>query len=137
MGLDVSHDCFSGAYSAFNRFRQSVAKACGGSFPPHEPGQVDDNGKPFDHSQWYFEAADVPADHHDGMRLFLGHSDCDGTLDPAEALAVAAFLEWAAPRMEGAATGHLERNGSLTGTALRFARGCRDAAQMGETVEFG
>ena len=35
MGLDVSHDAFHGAYSAFNRLRQFVCAATGGSFPPH------------------------------------------------------------------------------------------------------
>ena len=35
MGLDISHDAWHGAYSAFNRFRQKVAQAMGGSYPPH------------------------------------------------------------------------------------------------------
>jgi len=35
MGLDTTHDAFHGAYSAFNRFRQIVCRAIGGSFPPH------------------------------------------------------------------------------------------------------
>lgn len=35
MGLDTSHDAFHGAYSAFNRLRQEVSRARGGSFPPH------------------------------------------------------------------------------------------------------
>lgn len=29
MGLDTSHDCWHGAYSAFNRWREAVAKAAG------------------------------------------------------------------------------------------------------------
>lgn len=136
MGLDVSHDCFSGAYSAFNRFRQSVARACGGSFPPHEPGATDEDGTPFDQSQWYYQKSVVPEEYRAGMTLFLGHSDCDGTFTPAEAEAVAGFLEWFAPRMTEDATGHLGRFGFMSDVAWHFADGCRRAAAAGETVEF-
>ncbi len=41
MGLRCSHDAFHGAYSAFNRFRQFIAAAIGGSHPPHEYPDVE------------------------------------------------------------------------------------------------
>ena len=136
MGLDVSHDCFNGAYSAFNRFRQSVARAAGGSFPPHEPGAAEEDGTPFDPGQWYYQKSEVPEEFREGMTLFLDHSDCDGTLSPAEAAAVAAFLEWVAPRMTEDATGHLERFEFMCDVAWHFADGCRLASATGETVKF-
>ena len=137
MGLDVSHDCFHGAYSAFNRFRQSVARACGGSFPPHEPGALNTDGKPYETWSWYYESEIVPAEHRDGMRLLLAHSDCDGELAPQEAEMVAGFLDWVADRMTGEMGGHLQKYGTMADLARGFARGCRQAAEAGETVTFG
>lgn len=40
MGLDISHDAFHGAYSAFNSLRQEVAHAVGGSYGPHRLGRI-------------------------------------------------------------------------------------------------
>jgi len=141
MGLDCSHDAWHGAYSAFNRFRQSVAKACGGSFPPHDPGyaDVDDLGRVILGDQWYYETSVVPGCHLAGMTAFLGHSDCDGVLTPAECVQVAAFLRWAACRIPttpvSAATLHITWR--PRDAAIRFAEGCEAAAQAGEDLEFG
>lgn len=48
MGLDTSHDCWHGAYSAFNRWREGIAKAAGiplplmeGFYYPPEPELVE------------------------------------------------------------------------------------------------
>lgn len=136
MGLIVSHGCFTGSYSAFNRFRKSVAGACGGSFPPHAPGLIDDDGNPFDETCWYYEPDVVPPKYRDGMFVFLNHPDNKGELDPDTALKVAMFLSWAAPRMMGEASGHLAYYGSMAGVARQFMIGCRMAARQGESVEF-
>lgn len=82
MGLDTTHDCFHGAYSAFNRFRQYIAKGCGGSFPPHDPEFRDDDGNKPLPGHWYYEPKIVPEEHREGMTLFLGHSDYDGIFTP-------------------------------------------------------
>lgn len=92
MGLDCSHEAFSGAYSAFNRFRRVVAKAWGGSFPPHEnPTYSNDVFYTPDDIQ---TKADAP-----GLWTFLEHSDCDGQLTPDECRQVADELEALLPRI--------------------------------------
>lgn len=139
MGLNVSHGCFAGAYSAFNRLRKHVASACGGSFPPHDHEFVSsflkehDGAPASDH--WYFEENEVPEGVRAGMTLFLGHSDCDGTLSPGEARLVADFLGWAANRIPENTDGfgHL---GDVKTAVERFARGCAQAAEANETVVF-
>lgn len=139
MGLDTTHDCFHGAYSAFNRLRKAVARACGGSFPPHLP----DYDAAFlarepcpDRDMWYFEDEVVPPEHLDGMRAFLGHSDCDGILTPTDAALVEAFLRWASPLVETGGGGHIARGGGARAMAEQFAAGCEVAVAAGEPVEF-
>ena len=75
MGLDCSHGAFRGAYSAFNRLRQAVAKAAGGSYPPHEKGSG------LDDRRWYV-GDEYNKESFPGLWEFLGHSDCDGEIDP-------------------------------------------------------
>lgn len=133
--LDVSHDCWHGAYSAFNRFRQAVARACGGSFPPHDPG-FRHEGEPPAPMHWYYDEHVVPTELMAGMKFFLGHSDCDGELDLIEAAEVAKFLRWVAPRFPAdVQTGHMSGM-RLAQVAERFAAGCEDAVAAGESVEF-
>jgi hypothetical protein len=127
MGLDVSHDAFSGAYSAFNRFRQSVARALGGSFPPHDKRELDP-------TRWYWGDESQPAK-HPGLEQFFLHSDCDGTIEPGIAGQIADEMESILDRIEGGG-GHLDRVGGCRGAAERFIRGCRLAHSRGEPLEF-
>ncbi len=136
MGLDVSHDCFHGAYSAFNRFRQSVARACGGSFPPHDEDFRRDNGSIPDRKTYYWNDDGIPEAHHAAVATFLGHEDCDGTFTPTEAAGVAEFLRWAAPKMNEEVQGHLSWATTMGDVAIRFANGCARAANADEDVEF-
>jgi hypothetical protein len=132
MGLDCSHNAFSGAYSSFNRLRQYVAKVAGGSFPPH-------NDPALDWNQWYFESAIVPNNTVRGMHLFLEHSDCDGEFSPEECSLVAEFLDWIVSQdvSSTAALGHLARNGpDMKDSVRRFSDGCKAAAAAGESLEF-
>lgn len=136
MGLDCSHGAFSGAYSAFNRFRQSVAEACGGSYPPHSQkfaARVP-RCSPLD---WYWTESEVPPEHRGAARLFFDHSDCDGSIAPNDAARVAAFLRWAAPRMAGVCDGHLSDFKRIGDVAIRFADGCEEAFAAGEPLVFG
>lgn len=130
MGLDTSHGCFHGPYSKFNRLRQYVAKACGGSFPPHDPDFTDEGVPPLPGS-WYYETTIVPAQLIPGMTLFLGHSDCSGELNPEDAKAVAQFLRWVVTRVP-------EQSGMdlVQGMVETFAAGCEEAASRNETVYF-
>lgn len=138
MGLDTSHDCFHGSYSAFNRLRKAVARACGGSFPPHMSdydAAFLASAKDVNDRWWYYDDDTVPINLHVGARLFLSHSDCDGTLTPDESREVAAFLRWVAPRVEIEGEGHLSSLGTR-GAVERFAAGCEAASEAGETVKF-
>ncbi len=90
MGLDCSHNAFSGAYSAFNRLRQFVCAATGGSFPPHwmygPNGEIlrDPDGATRYHTQIpsdRFQCGEgYTRDKWPGLFEFLTHSDCDGEI---------------------------------------------------------
>lgn len=112
MGLDVSHGCWSGPYGRFDMFRKALTEACGGTWP-------------FE-GDWTWDPETVPEDARPGMFALLNHSDCDGTLTPGEAEAVAVFLAWAGPRLGPWAAGR----------AATFAAGCALAVSLGEPVEF-
>lgn len=131
MGLDVSHGAFSGAYSAFNRFRQAIAEAVGGSFPPHED-------KSLDRDFWYWgntaNAAEWP-----GLKILLDHSDCDGEISPQECVLVASDLDKLLPQLQlmGEGSGHIANMGGYASAAKVFADGCRKAASRNEPLLFG
>lgn len=130
MGLDCSHNAFSGAYSAFNRFRQAVAKAAGGSSPPHEDKALDPG--------WWYIDDQYTQKTHPGLFAFMNHSDCDGEIFPAMCINVADDLEELLPEIakQGTGGGHLERDGGLEAVAKRFIEGCRKAAEAGEDLLF-
>ena len=131
MGLYCSHGAWHGAYSRFNRFRQYLARTVGGSFPPHEPDFVEDDGSPPNPNDWYWDDEVVP-EHETGFRLLLDHSDCDGELSPGECVLVAAWLRWAIPHLPEEVNGDKPQE-----WALIFAEGCEAAAAAGEALVFG
>lgn len=130
MGLDCSHDAFHGAYSAFNRFRQVVAKAMGGSWPPHDDPEKDDQS-------WYWGDG-FSEETHSGLFLFMSHSDCDGEFTPEECKKVADDLEVLLPEIQkyGAGDGHILRGGGYLKVAKTFIRGCRKAYSANEELLF-
>ena len=128
MGLDTTHNAFNGAYSAFNRLRQSVARAAGGSFPPHDDDTLDGGS-------WYWEGDIYSKETHPGLYAFLCHSDCGGEFTPEECSLVARDLRALLPHIEGGG-GHLERYGGAKGSLERFIKGCEAAAAAGEPLEF-
>ena len=153
MGLDTTHDAFSGAYSAFNRFRQCIAAAIGGSFPDHYeygPGGVLiplDPSKEFgpvrqkeglDPEKFYWGAG-YTAETHPGLHEFFRHSDCDGEIAPEMCVKVADELEALLPLIDTLrwnASGHIARDGGFAAVTQRFIAGCREAAAAGEPLEF-
>ena len=64
MGLDCSYGAFSGAYSAFNRFRKFILKAIGGSCPPHDD-------KSLDSDSWYWDTDAYNEHSYLGLYEFL------------------------------------------------------------------
>lgn len=140
MGLDCSHDAFNGAYSAFNRLRQEVAWAIGGSYPPHllenEPHWVVDQEK--DSEYWYWGDG-YGNETHPGLKEFLSHSDCDGAISPEMCVHVANELEALLPKIEDRGSkpaGHIALQGGYAAVLRKFIAGCRAAAAAGEPLEF-
>jgi len=123
MGLDCSHNAFSGSYGAFNRLRQVVADAAGGSYPPHTDRSLDNN-------RFYLDTAAWP-----GLAILLRHNDCEGVLTPDECVQVANDLEKVLPNVsEKYATVHMPHGVKIA--VERFVTGCRTAAHLNETLEF-
>lgn len=123
MGLNASHGCWDGGYSAFAHFRRALASLIGidldkmAGFGGHVP--------------WSFLAPDP-------LHILLNHSDCDGEIAVEDLLPLADRLDELVPMLE-----NLERmSGELASfghaqSAREFADGLRDAACLGEPVEFG
>lgn len=133
MGLDCSHDAFHGAYSAFSRLRVFIAKAIGGSYPPHED-------KSLEPEMWYYGDG-YNSESHPGLFEFFSHSDCDGEITPEMCVHVANELEAILPMLEKLETtniayGHLTRYGGYVGTTRQFIQGCRSAAEANEPLLF-
>lgn len=119
MGLDTTHNCWHGPYSAFHRFRTHLARAAGGDYVIPEPCGA--------------EVDIVGIEETDPLYVLLNHSDCDGVIESKDCEALANRLEELAPRLpdfRGC------RDASLSEAALQFAAGLRRAAEAGEDVEF-
>ncbi len=134
MGLDTTHDAFSGAYSAFHRFRQFVLKSIGGSYPPH-------NDKSLNENYWYWDDDFYSCETHPGLYEFFVHSDCDGEISPELCKIVADELEIILPNIEKLgkiepAEGHILRDGGFVEVTKRFIKGCRDAHKNNEVLKF-
>ncbi len=142
MGLDTSHDCLTGAYSAFTRWRDELARAAG--YPFLEPTEDRQDRQ---HTS-FFPYPDIPweefapknyqgewdAQQADPLVYLLVHSDCDGVIHPEQGLPLAARLEELALLTdESKSGGHIR---SMKDKTLQFARGLRAAAAAGEDVEF-
>ena len=127
MGLDVSHNAFSAAYSAFYRFREAVCKATGG----HWCDEV--SGREF----WEFGEG-YNNESHPGLFEFLAHADCEGEITPELAANCADEMEALLPKLDamGGGGGHFERNGGIGATARQWIEGCRSAAAAGEALRF-
>jgi len=145
MGLDVSHDCWSGAYSSFNRFREELWDASDrdinvyGHWSDEDligrrkgPGPLfEDQCEGHAGTRLFCEAH--PA--KDPLDYLLNHSDCDGEIPVWQLIPLAERLEKIAPSMPAYGRGHL-RHGGPRAAAFRFANGCRVAAAANKPVEF-
>lgn len=125
MGLDTSHDCWSGGYISFNHFRTELCKAAFGIDYRNMEGFMLAE-KPT--TPW----SALPAD--DVLTAFLAHSDCDGAIPHAECLALAIRLEELAPKLPTYGGGGHAPDHRVA--CLRFAAGLRRAHEAGEDVEF-
>lgn len=148
MGLDVSHDAFSGAYSSFNRLRQVVARAMGGSFPPHYKYNADgtpvrrgeygiERDERFPDEGFWYSGKGYSEKTHPGLYEFLKHSDCDGEIPPEMCVKVADDLEALLPKVQDVPDGgHIGRDSGYVAVLRKFIAGCRAAAAAGEPLDF-
>jgi len=146
MGLDTSHGCWHGAYSAFMRWRNEIARAAG--LPPlklmegfYEPGSYDD---PFvDYAKSYPNIAKQYTDSlpikwdclkPSALHILLNHSDCEGEIDWNNCDLIADELERLLPNLPiGEGGGHI---GNWLDKTSQFIKGLRLAASRHENVDF-
>lgn len=139
MGLDVSHDCWHGPYSAFMRFRMKLSEVAGygdllrregfaGIRPPLELRPVMGEG----------EQAPIPwpSPEDDPLVILMCHSDCDGEIAPEWCDRIADCLEQLMPAMRRA-DGVCVRGWSFAEATQAWIDGLRWAAEEKEVVTFG
>lgn len=138
MGLDCSHDCWSGAYSRFGRWRDELARAAGYRFREPTANEKRDylalypapdlNWEQIPPERFQGEwGGDVP---DDALLYLIVHSDCDGVLHPAQAGPLADRLEQLLPLLEDNPHEEWPRR------TRQFIDGLRYAAGLGDDVEF-
>lgn len=151
MGLDTSHNCWHGAYGAFNRWRTEVCKLAG--LPPLElmEGfyQAIPNTEYQDPIHWAQKGLNDETAFSDlksrlpikweslkpsALHKLLYHSDCDGELLWQDCDAISDELETVLTRMKDEdAGGHI---GNWKDKTQTFIDGLRLASKNKENVEF-
>ena len=120
MGLDTTHDCWHGAYTAFMRWRAAICEVAGYG----DIMKRDGFGEPF-----------TPWPDDDVLVALLNHSDCSGSLPWEICGALADRLEELLPALErkGDGGGHV---GHYADKTRAFVAGLREAYAVTEDVEF-
>jgi hypothetical protein len=140
MGLDTSHDCWHGSYSAFSRFRGKLAEVAGYAFDTQSPRcvQIDWGGISRvigDNLTGRWPSVPV---RHDGtpdpLIVLLAHSDFEGEIQEDMCGPLADRIESLIPLLgDEDGMGHV---GVYADSARRFVDGLRKAASTGEPVVF-
>ncbi len=119
MGLDTTHECWHGAYSAFGRWRTKLCEVAG-------YGNIEEREGFGGTTPW-------PED--DPLVTLLYHSDCDGDIPWEQCAPIADRLTSLLPALKvaGDGGGHV---GYYSDTTQRFIDGLRLAAARKENVEF-
>lgn len=140
MGLDVSHDCWSGAYSAFSRWRDKLAEVAGyGMQDPTPEERAQGFHRPYVALEW----SGIVEENFQGiwtrtppdpLIVLIAHSDCDGVIKPEQARPLAARLAELLPLLpDEEAGGHI---GNWRTKTQRFIDGLREAVAQDEEVVF-
>jgi hypothetical protein len=157
MGLDTTHGCWHGAYSAFMRWREKIAEVAGlpplgmmeGFWDPRSPDRgealtytvaassLERHGDTFG-AESLRRLARRPAIRWDCLKpsplhILLSHSDCDGSIAAGDCGPIADALEALLPLLEGDGGGHI---GNYRAKTQTFIDGLRAAAAAGEDVGF-
>lgn len=124
MGLDTSHGCWSGAYSAFMRWRTALCEVAGYGDIMLRSGYCEPRG-----------SIGVRWPDDDVLVELLHHSDCDGDLKWEICGKLADRLEELLPALDrrGDGGGHVGSYGMKT---RLFIEGLRAAYEAQENVEF-
>lgn len=143
MGLDLTHNCWSGSYPAFNRWRDKLGEVAGYTFhkspdgfgysPDIDWGNIENIiGHDLD-GKWP-NIPVRPDGTPDPLIILMAHSDCGGYLQTEYLDALANRLEDLLPKLENLDDGgHI---GSYTDKTQTFIKGLRLAAKCGERVGF-
>ena len=147
MGLDTSHDCWHGGYTAFMVWRRWVAERAG--YPPLDmmrgfqmegqelPLWIEASGlrygfgkhKPIRPISWQPMAGDP-------LAILLSHSDCDGRIRWWDAEGIARRLLEVVREVKEDPDPREPHEARFATAALRFARGLLRAHAAREDVEF-
>jgi hypothetical protein len=142
MGLDTTHDCWHGPYSAFGRFREALARAAGYAVWPVAESKerhalVRDvvmldwghlGGKRHLAGEW----EETPSD---PLLVLIVHKDDSGWIYHPQLLPLAARIEELAPLLPPEE--HASWNPHwMRDKAAQFVAGLRKAAAAGESVGF-
>lgn len=159
MGLDTSHDCWHGAYSAFMRWRQEIAKVAGIPLMLMDGFYGTDDAPSQEALKWMAPRDGGPeCNDYRGPAIFhwvgkvtqwlpikweiltprpllvlLNHSDCDGEIAASDCGPLADDLESLLPLLKGDGGGHI---GSYREKTQQFIDGLRRAAAANEPVDF-
>lgn len=140
MGLDTTHECWHGAYSAFSRWRNAVAVAAGYMVAPVKwPGmgyETDSILIDWGHIEEKNYSGEWDAMPADPLIILIAHSDCDGEIKPEHCTPLADRLEELVPLLSDEGGGHIAARGGFKGATEKFIAGLRAAAEAGEPVEF-
>jgi hypothetical protein len=138
MGLDTSHNCWHGAYSAFTRFRTAVAEQAGydiadvtfkdGYFA--KDCVLMDWGHLPDGSTW----GNWDKNPSDPLVVLICHSDCEGVIKPEQGRPLSKRLYQIAESMDD--DDPSKPWGDFKARTIQFADGLKEAAENGEEVEF-
>ena len=137
MGLWISHDAWTGAYSAFDRWRNDIAQAAGYAVwsikyddGVHRDTIMIDWGHIYeDHLMGYWK--EIP---DDPLMVLIAHHDHAGKIFPAQAELLADRLEELLPKLNKEYSGHI---GNLRDKTQIFINGLRLAVKENKPIEFG
>jgi hypothetical protein len=143
MGLDTSHDCWHGAYSAFTRWRNTIAVLAGYDLMNPTPQEIAAGvmaSREYPMIEWSGVVEEnFAGEWHrtppDPLIVLIAHSDCDGVIHPEQAGPLAKRLEELMPKLRemGDAPGHI---GNWADKTEAFIDGLREAAALDEDVVF-
>ena len=129
MGLDTTHDCFSGSYGSFNLLRAAIAKAAG--------EQIEDgfsvlyNYDDFKDKNYAGEWDETP---DDILTVLIVHYDCDGKIKTEHCGPLADRIEKLLPDIPE--VDYTQGGRQYRKMAQQFVDGLREAAAADEDVEF-